>query len=962
MATPPTILTLVDRFHDDYNYYRQSAYNETQVRQEFIDPLFEALGWDIGNKRGAAAAFREVVLEYSMKIGDTNKAPDYLFRLGNVHKFFVEAKKPSVNLKAGSRPAYQVRRYAWTAGLPLSVLTDFEEFVIYDCRVEPKQTDKATDARHTYVHYTEYADKWDVIAELFHRDAVLSGSLERFIQEHKAPKGALPVDKAFLAEINRWRDLLAKNIYAWDKSLVTPDLNYAVQMTLDRILFLRICEDRGIERYGRLQELLKGGEVYKRLVRIFKDADDRYNSGLFHFQVERGREESPDTLTPHLHIDDEPLKAIIKGLYYPDSPYEFSMLPVEVLGNVYEQFLGKVIRVGDKGKIEVEEKPEVRKAGGVYYTPSYIVEYIVRNTVGKLVEGKTPKEAAKLRILDPACGSGSFLIGAYQYLLDWHRDWYIKDGPQKHKKELYQGAGDNWYLTTGERKRILLENIYGLDIDAQAVEVTKLSLCLKMLEGETDQTLNVQLRMFQDRALPDLSNNIKFGNSLIGSDIYDHEIGSQLSDEDKSRINAFNWSIEFPKIIKAGGFNAVIGNPPYGAYLYEAEKSYLNDKYKYQSYQLDSYLLFLENSVQNLLSEGGYFGMIIPNPWLTNLLQKNIRRLVTEKTRISEIVHFRFPVFPKVTVDTEILILQKLKPVDTQVLVTIVPSLRAFLYPSLEESSLFIRHEQQKWQALQGGVINIFTNQAQENLANKCRQLGVPLSSLSDINVGVKPYQTGKGKPPQTSEVVEQRPFDSDRQLESSYRPYLRGSDITRYRIAPLAPRYIKYGPWLAEPRPAANFDAPVKIVMRQTGDSLVAALDTEQYICLNNMHVIVPTTTDMSPYYLLGVINSKLLNWYYHTLNPEVGEALAEVKKTNVAQLPIRRINFDDISDKDSYDQIVRSVMQMLSLRVQIETMKTEDDKRKIQRQIVFIDKKIDRIVYDLYKLNDAERELVES
>lgn len=406
MSAPRKVLELVERFDADLAHYRSPGYKETEARQEFIDPLFEELGWDIGNRRGAAAAFREVVLEYSMKMGATTKAPDYLFRLNSGLKFFVEAKKPSVNIHKSSDPAFQVRRYAWTAKLPLSVLTDFDELAVYDTRIEPKQADAPSVARYLYLPYTEYAEKWDSIAELFHRDAVLTGALERFAQEQKAPRGALPVDRALLADIDSWRTLLAKNIFLWDKSLSVRDLNYAVQMTLDRIIFLRIAEDRGIEPYGKLEELLKSGGIYKRLINIFKDADDRYNSGLFHFAQEKGRE-GPDALTPSLHIDDEPLQKIIRGLYYPYSPYEFFVMPVEVLGNVYEQFLGSVITIGARNKVEVEQKPDVRRAGGVFYTPQYIVDYIVEEVVGQLLHEKSPRQIEKLRILDPTCGSGS---------------------------------------------------------------------------------------------------------------------------------------------------------------------------------------------------------------------------------------------------------------------------------------------------------------------------------------------------------------------------------------------------------------------------------------------------------------------------------------------------------------------------------------------------------------------------
>ena len=366
-----------------------------------------------------------------------------------------------------------------------------------------------------------------------------------------------------MKEIEGWRELLAKNIALRNPQLSQRELNYAVQVTIDRVLFLRMCEDRGVEHYGQLGALQNGVAVYGRLKDLFRKADERYNSGLFHFTKEPDRPESHDELTTALNIDDKPLKEIFKSLYYPDSPYEFSVLPAEILGQVYEQFLGKVIRLTDGHRAVVEEKPEVRKAGGVYYTPTYIVDYIVKNTIGKLLEGKTPKQAAKLRVLDPACGSGSFLLGAYQFLLDWYRDRYIEAGTDKPSKEIFQGRGGAWHLTSAEKKRILLNNIYGVDIDPQAVEVTKLSLLLKVLEGESQQTLERQLLLYHERALPDLASNIKCGNSLIGPDFYDGQQLTLFDEEERYRINVFDWNAEFPAIMKAGGFDAVIGNPPY---------------------------------------------------------------------------------------------------------------------------------------------------------------------------------------------------------------------------------------------------------------------------------------------------------------------------------------------------------------------------------------------------------------
>jgi hypothetical protein len=343
-------------------------------------------------------------------VEESLKNPDYSFRLGRSRKFFVETKKPSINIEGGIYPAFQLRRYAWSAGLSLSILTDFEEFAVYDCRAEPSKTDKPGKGRLLYLQYDQYVERWDEIASIFSKEAVLAGSLERFTESIPEKRGIKRVDAALLGEISLWREALAKSMALRNPSLSQSDLNFSVQRTIDRLLFLRICEDRSIEEYGRLKALLAGDGVYGRLIEIFKEADQRYNSGIFHFEEERDRAEPPDSLTGGLVLDDATLKEIIRDLCYPDSPYVFSEIPAEILGQVYEQFLGKVIRLEEGHRAVVEDKPEVRKAGGVYYTPSYIVDYIVKNTVGRLLEGRSAAEAVEIRILDPACGSGSFLI------------------------------------------------------------------------------------------------------------------------------------------------------------------------------------------------------------------------------------------------------------------------------------------------------------------------------------------------------------------------------------------------------------------------------------------------------------------------------------------------------------------------------------------------------------------------
>ncbi len=661
-SPPPIIQNLVERFQRNIEAYRNQGYNETQLRREFLDPFFEALGWDVSNKDGHAEAYKDVIHEDAIKIGGFTKAPDYCFRIGGTRKFFLEAKKPSVNLKDDINPAYQLRRYAWSAKLPLSILTDFEEFAIYDSRTKPKPNDKASTGRILYFTYQEYLDRWEEIASIFSKDAILKGSFDKYAKAERK-RGTATVDKEFLAEIESWRDSLARHLALRNPALTVHDLNFAVQRTIDRLIFLRICEDRGVEHYGQLQALLNGTNTYGRLCALYNQADDRYNSGLFHFQTEKGRSEAPDTLTPHLIIDDKVLKDILRRFYYPESPYEFSVFPAEILGQVYEQFLGKVIRLTSGHQAKIEEKPEVKKAGGVYYTPAYIVDYIVRQTVGKLCEGKTPKHIAKLRILDPACGSGSFLIGAFSYLITYHRDWYEQDGPAKHRKDLFQSLGGEWRLTTKEKKRILLNNIFGVDIDNQAVEVTKLSLLLKVLEGESEETLKRQLSFIGERTLPDLGNNIKCGNSLIGPDYFTGNL--MPDDKEMRRVNPFDWSTEFPEIMKNGGFDVVIGNPPYVRSINLKE----NDPVLWNLYRTnyrtasqrewDIYLIFVEKGL-SLLRPDGKVGYILPNKFLNSKVGENLRSLLSRGRHLERVIHFdAFQIFQGANTYTCLLFLDR---------------------------------------------------------------------------------------------------------------------------------------------------------------------------------------------------------------------------------------------------------------------------------------------------------------
>ena len=949
MPAPETIRQLVAKFGENREAYRSGKYNEAQLRQQFLDPFFEALGWDIYNRAGVSPEYQDVKIEDSLQIEGASKAPDYAFRIGKERKFYVEAKKPAVDIQYDIHPAYQLKRYAWNAHLPVSILTDFEELAVYNCKQKPNPADSAATGRDLFYKYTDYIDKWDEIAAIFSRDAVWKGSFDRYAETSKGKKGTTEVDDAILESIESWRKQLALNIALRNPQVADESqLNFAVQMTIDRILFLRICEDRGIEPEEQFKSMLEAPGIYARMVELFRRADMKYNSGLFHFTGEKGETGAADTFTPGLTIDDKVLKEIIKDIYYP-CPYIFKEIPVEILGQVYEQFLGRVIRLTAGHQAKVEEKPEVRKAGGVYYTPRYIVDYIVANTVGKLLEGGTPESAAELKIVDPACGSGSFLLGAYQYLLDWHLKWYTAHEPEKWAKgkdpALVAAAGGGWKLTTAKKKEILVNNIHGVDIDAQAVEVTKLSLLLKVLEEESGQ-----LSLGLERALPDLGRNIQCGNSLIGEDYFE---GRLVVDEaERRRVNPFDWKTSFPSVFARGGFDAVIGNPPYGADLDKKIYQYLSMNFGIPIVIADSFLIFISKAI-DLVKPNGFQGYIVPSTWLYMPNYKVIRKVYLQKVNFKNIILFRKPVFENAVVETCIEILQNKFGKGNEFVFTEVvdnPSLLAG-QPSILHQDLLLNQEESNF--LQS------KNSLEIDLYNQIQEKGTKFGELADIVCGLTPYRKGKGKPPQSKNIVDNRSYDSDHKVDSTYRQYLMGRDFHRYRWEIAESRWISYGKWLAEPRFAAPFDEQEKIVIRQTADSIIAHIDKNRYLSLKNVHNVKIVDNSLTYEYLLGLLNSKVMTWWYRELIPEKGRVFAEVKVVNLEKLPIHTIDFSKPTEVKQHDRMVALVDRMLELHKK--TPATPQEQERLTRDIESTDREIDKLVYELYGLTEEEIQIVE-
>jgi hypothetical protein len=1022
MSAPAAVVALVERFHQHLAAYKQSDYNEEMARVEFLNPLFKALGWDVDNEQGYAAAYKEVIHEDAVKVAGVTKAPDYAFRIGGVRKFFLEAKKPAVNIKEDIHPAYQLRRYAWSAKLPLSILCDFEEFAVYDCRIKPDKGDPASTARVLYLRYTDYVERWDEIAAIFGKEAILKGSFDRYAESHKAKKGTAEVDTAFLAEIERWRELLARNLALRNPSLSARELNFAVQQTIDRIIFLRICEDRGLEPYGELMGLQNGTQLYARLVQKFLEADRRYNSGLFHFATEKNETSAPDTLTPGLTLDDKVLKDIFKHLYYPDSPYEFSVLPAGILGQVYERFLGKVVRVTPGRQVKIEEKPEVIKAGGVVYTPAFIAETIVRQVLARLLAGKTPTTAAKLRLLDMACGSGIFLITLYQFLLDWYLAQYSAEPEKwtgKRAPRLYRTPLGEWRLTLDERKRILLDHVYGVDIDPQAVEVTKLSLLLKLLEGETHQTLEPQLALLPQRILPDLNRNIRCGNSLIGPEFYDGQM-ALLDAEEAYRVNVFDWRAAFPAVFAQGGFDGIVGNPPYVRIQAMKEWAPLQVEYYKQRFRAagkgnyDLYVVFVEKALE-LLNAAGRLGFILPHKFFNAQYGAPLRQVIAAGQHLEEIVHFGDQqVFAGVTTYTCLLFLSKAVQAEFRFVEahdlaawsiddttakagkidSVVSTSGEWNFVLGNEASVFARLSAMPaslrdvasriYQGCITGADHIFLF---KQIEEKTQEVQIPptvcvfseeLHDFVQIESGIlkRVVRSGSiGRFDAAPTVLALFPYDV-----VDGKAVLLSSSAFQSRY-PLAWSYVKRCRQPLEQREGGKFkdaewyrygrtqnlglwETP-KLMVPYMVTRLAAYLDfTDNYYFINvttGGYGITVHGDTISLLYLCGLLNSRLLDFYLKVVSTNFRGGYIAANKQYIEQLPIRTIDFTDPADVARRDHVVRLVEQLLALHKARPSARTPHAQSVLAAQIAATDRQLDRLVYALYGLSEEEIRVVE-
>ncbi len=609
------LINLIAQYRKSMDYYHnpKNGYNETECRDEYISPMLECFGWDVQNKDGKLPQYKEVVVE---KYSNSSERPDYTLTLNGVSKLFVEAKKPSVNITVEVEPAMQTRRYGWNANHVLALLTNFEYLLVYDTTNKPEDGEDARASLYRKYYFEEYEDKFEEIADLISRDIVYSGEYDEFVKTNFSmdSRFSTEIDEVFLKQINKWR--LEIGNYLYQNKSVYRDidvLNDTVQEFINQIIFLRICEDRKLPLYKKLYETAEDKATLREaLVETFKEADRRYNSGLFKND------------TSILDLDCDIIFEMITSLYYPKTPYLFTIIEPNILGKIYESFLAESL-VLENDTIALAKKKEYAYKS-VVSTPVEIVRYMVKKTLDPLCEGKCPREILTLKIADIACGSGVFLEEAYQYLIDYCTEWY-KNNDIEHLLVVEDGLKK---LPLDDKKDILLNCIYGVDIDVHAVEVSKFSLLLKLIEQETEASV-----LTNNPILPSLDLNIMCGNSLVASEDINE---LDLTTDELIQIKPFDWY----DINEGNRFDVIIGNPPY-VKTEDIKKIHTNVEVKvYKNYQsaykqYDKYYLFIEKALQ-LLTERGMLCYIVPNKFLHTESGEKMRLML--KKRIANLVDF----------------------------------------------------------------------------------------------------------------------------------------------------------------------------------------------------------------------------------------------------------------------------------------------------------------------------------
>jgi type I restriction-modification system DNA methylase subunit len=1023
-----TLANLVDSFDRDLSTIKKGSTSlEANVEDNYIKPLFACLNWNIHNE-GLPHEREEWIVQYQLK--RSGGRPDYLLRVWDEsisrmrHVLIMEAKHPKFDIARDARWISQAYLYAYSTlsraerperRVPLSLLTDFEEFRLFDCRdPEPLKTreDAAPFNKRVIkafdIKYTDYVDRFDDLWDTFERTNVAQGSLNQWqITDQDLKNARLSPDLAFLATLREWRLELARSMYHNDKTLTEDILTAASQLYVNRIVFLKMLADKGIEEQYLDQLLARVSasktediSFHQACADIFESLDRLYNGSIFGHRVE----------LDSVKVDNKVLKSILESIRPEKAIYTLDAMPVNVIGTMYEEFLGEVIRKSGRG-IGAEQKPEVRKAGGVYYTPQYIVDYIVEQTVGKiLADCEKPEDVSKLRICDPACGSGSFLLGVYDRLLSWHLSWYkrvidealdkgqaIAVVQKKYRNAVHlirldaEKTNYSLSLTTKLRRDLLTSCVFGVDIDEQAVEVTRFSLSMKAVEDFRDRDeLYADVDLFKTTVLPNLDGNIRCGNSLVGEDWFEQQPLS-LDDElrERKEVKPFEWKSEFPEVFAKGGFDAVVGNPPYFsvddtwgkkdprlAYIKRRYPEVYNDK-------TDVLFYFFALAIENCSNT---IGFIVSRAFLEAFKANKLRGHIATKLDIVEIVDFRnYYVFDGIGITSSIIILRRNKKAPA----TIRRYIDVDHTPQLDTETNFERTSVQQDQFTE--AIWTFSADHVESLIAKIDAGNCPLENILVIGQGM---QTGLNS---VFGKLQAKDIGSWGLTDGQYFLRARNSDIESWHIADSG-EYLLYVEdftsfkelplgvqehlrthekdlkaraayqrgdceWWRYTWPLhREYYSRAKILSPYMAKKNRFALDTDRrFLGLTDTTVLFDNGQPESMPYLLALLNSRLLTWRFKFMAKLKSGGILEYFWNNISKLPIKRIDLNSRSEKENHDTLANLADKCIKVAESNGIARTESDKKLFSVMAARLDSEIDALVYKLYGLTDEEIAIVE-
>jgi type I restriction-modification system DNA methylase subunit len=727
------------------------------------------------------------------------------------------------------------------------------------------------------------------------------------------------ITKSLYNDYSLFKRELHQNLVALNPDHDPLTLFKKSQKLLDRFLFLFFAEDRQLlppnsvrlilDDWRDLQDREVEIALYTRFKKYFEYLNTGFKGKRYDVFAYNGGLFKTDELLDGLKIDDELLYRHTLKL----SDYDFaSEVDVNILGHIFENSLNELDEI--KAQLEgqlVDKSKSKRKKDGVFYTPKYITKYIVDNTVGKLCTEKkaelelieeeytTDRKRTKktiqplfdklttyrnwllqLTICDPACGSGAFLNQALDFLINEHR--YIDELQAK----LF---GDAMVLSDFE-KNILENNLFGVDLNEESVEIAKLSLWLRTAQP--------------NRKLNDLNNNIKCGNSLI-------------DDPAVAGDKAFYWQNEFPTVFEKGGFDVVIGNPPYVTRGISDElKKALNSKYVTAQYQLDLYVAFIEKGI-SLLNDISEISFIVPNSWLKNLMMSECRKFILKNLCIEEIIPSLGNVFPDASVDTMIFVGSKHRNIEK------------INISEFADSTIKFKHQINKERIIsnEGFVFDVEVSEKILPIMAKMKIDTFNIESLFDINRGINPYDIYTG---QAKEIIEQRAYHSNYKKDSTFVPELKGMHVSRYAYNWDNQHFISYGDWLAAPRDIKYFEGERIIFREILGKNLVSTLITEEFKIDRSLYIakLLDDKRDFfNVKYILSILNSTLLAYYFRFSNNEFDNLFPKIRVAEFKKLPVKNI---PLSEQQPFIQYVELIL-ILSKQLQETSQKFQ---RSIQRK----------------------------